>query len=437
MILKKNAREVGGGHASSANILGLKVVGGKLLESGGRGALIDKVKKGSIADVEGQLRPESKQEPQVELIVSRALGPRHSRRSYVHPSKEVYDMRKDKPSVLITSPGSPDVHGQHNPRLRGNRMPPAAANINVGGRIQVPMNQRSHSAAPTDSPSLHGRARSKSPHRSLSPPDYSDLSHPHPYEGRHRSPPEKEPGDPCDSDMESVASVTSSAFSTQSERPRTSTRVFSPFSQIGYVTDVSDHVPPASDGSLSDTALGRQHISGSRRKAPSGGGGSSSQKSAPSGMGKKSSSTSQLSSTGRSQYFHLLCKYGKLHGRRSGSAILGFQRSQEVPSPRHGSVHSISSSEASSWAPSLKGSDGGQLSDFIDGLGPGQLVGRQVLGAPSLGDIQLSMCYQKGYLEVEVIRARGLQAKANSRQVAMAVSQKVDLIEQNQELAEF
>lgn len=52
---------------------------------------------------------------------------------------------------------------------------------------------------------------------------------------------------------------------------------------------------------------------------------------------------------------------------------------------------------------------GGQLSEFIDGLGPGQLVGRQVLGAPALGDIQLSLCYQKGYLEVEVIRARGLQ----------------------------
>lgn len=54
-------------------------------------------------------------------------------------------------------------------------------------------------------------------------------------------------------------------------------------------------------------------------------------------------------------------------------------------------------------------SDGGQLSEFIEGLGPGQLVGRQVLGAPALGDIQLSLCYQKGHLEVEVIRARGLQ----------------------------
>lgn len=63
----------------------------------------------------------------------------------------------------------------------------------------------------------------------------------------------------------------------------------------------------------------------------------------------------------------------------------------------------------------MKSSEGGQLSDFIDGLGPGQLVGRQVLGAPSLGDIQLSLCYKKGYLEVEVVRARGLQARPGSK----------------------
>lgn len=68
------------------------------------------------------------------------------------------------------------------------------------------------------------------------------------------------------------------------------------------------------------------------------------------------------------------------------------------------------------WSPSLRlAGEGGQLADFIDGLGPGQLVGRQVLGAPALGDIQLSLCYQKGFLEVEVIRARGLQARAGSR----------------------
>lgn len=52
MVLRKSA-----GSGSCSSILGLKVVGGKLLEDGSRGALIEKVKKGSTADIEGQLRP--------------------------------------------------------------------------------------------------------------------------------------------------------------------------------------------------------------------------------------------------------------------------------------------------------------------------------------------------------------------------------------------
>lgn len=92
-------------------------------------------------------------------------------------------------------------------------------------------------------------------------------------------------------------------------------------------------------------------------------------------------------------------------------ASLGRQRSSDALAPTH-------DAPLFSWA-SMRGSMGpdpsGALTDFIEGLGPGQLVGRQVLGAPSLGDIQLSMCYQKGYLEVEVIRARGLQAKPGSK----------------------
>lgn len=52
--------------------------------------------------------------------------------------------------------------------------------------------------------------------------------------------------------------------------------------------------------------------------------------------------------------------------------------------------------------------DSGPLSDFIEGLGPGQLVGRQMLASKVLGEIQLSLCHQKGHLEVEVIRARAL-----------------------------
>ena len=70
----------------------------------------------------------------------------------------------------------------------------------------------------------------------------------------------------------------------------------------------------------------------------------------------------------------------------------------------------------SSWITSSArlGSEG-QLSEFIEGLGPGQLVGRQVLASPALGDIQLSICDRKGNLEVEVIRARGLQCKPGSK----------------------
>ncbi|MBN3294268.1 SAMH1 triphosphohydrolase, partial [Polypterus senegalus] len=49
-----------------------------------------------------------------------------------------------------------------------------------------------------------------------------------------------------------------------------------------------------------------------------------------------------------------------------------------------------------------------QFSDFLDGLGPAQLVGRQTLATPAMGDIQIGMMDKKRQLEVEVIRARGL-----------------------------
>jgi regulating synaptic membrane exocytosis protein 2 len=58
MILKKEGLDGGGYSASSAAaILGLKVVGGQPLPHGGRGALIDKVKRGSTAEREGGLIP--------------------------------------------------------------------------------------------------------------------------------------------------------------------------------------------------------------------------------------------------------------------------------------------------------------------------------------------------------------------------------------------
>ena len=57
----------------------------------------------------------------------------------------------------------------------------------------------------------------------------------------------------------------------------------------------------------------------------------------------------------------------------------------------------------------------GQFGDFVEGIGPGQLVGRQVLGSACLGEIQLGLYDRKGHLEVEVIRARGLGAKPGAK----------------------
>ena len=58
MVLHKSLKDnLSGGQSSSATILGLKVVGGKILPNGRYGAIIEKVKKGSVADTVGHLLP--------------------------------------------------------------------------------------------------------------------------------------------------------------------------------------------------------------------------------------------------------------------------------------------------------------------------------------------------------------------------------------------
>ncbi|KAG7177088.1 Regulating synaptic membrane exocytosis protein 2-like 1 [Homarus americanus] len=206
------------------------------------------------------------------------------------------------------------------------------------------------------------------------------------------------------------------------------------------------------DGSLSDSATGMLSVEGKERRRVNNG-----KQGQSLGLSKKSSSTSKLSDTGRKRKLGFRKKSrsqitvhrseevlptGSRHLMRQSSSqsseeadgddrkrsTSGVQRSQEViPAPNQarlvkqpskestdGSMNSISS-EGSSRVPSLRLGTDGQLSEFIEGLGPGQLVGRQVLAAPALGDIQLSMCERKNKLEVEVIRARGLQCKTGSR----------------------
>ncbi|CAJ0946114.1 unnamed protein product [Ranitomeya imitator] len=79
-----------------------------------------------------------------------------------------------------------------------------------------------------------------------------------------------------------------------------------------------------------------------------------------------------------------------------------------------GSMNSYSS-EGNLIFPGVRLGSDSQFSDFLDGLGPAQLVGRQTLATPSMGDIQVGMMDKKGQLEVEIIRARGLVVKPGSK----------------------
>ncbi|XP_074172978.1 regulating synaptic membrane exocytosis protein 2 isoform X33 [Rhinolophus sinicus] len=79
-----------------------------------------------------------------------------------------------------------------------------------------------------------------------------------------------------------------------------------------------------------------------------------------------------------------------------------------------GSMNSYSS-EGNLIFPSVRLASDSQFSDFLDGLGPAQLVGRQTLATPAMGDIQVGMMDKKGQLEVEIIRARGLVVKPGSK----------------------
>ncbi|XP_030266363.1 regulating synaptic membrane exocytosis protein 2-like isoform X3 [Sparus aurata] len=124
--------------ADTGALLGLKVVGGKMTESGRLCAFITKVKRGSLADTVGHLRPgdqvlewngrvlqgatfnevyniilESKPEPQVELVVSRPIRDVSRATDGAHgqldSSSSSFDSQKVGPSISVTSPVSPSV----------------------------------------------------------------------------------------------------------------------------------------------------------------------------------------------------------------------------------------------------------------------------------------------------------------------------------------
>ncbi|XP_078539891.1 regulating synaptic membrane exocytosis protein 3 [Lissotriton helveticus] len=82
-----------------------------------------------------------------------------------------------------------------------------------------------------------------------------------------------------------------------------------------------------------------------------------------------------------------------------------------------GSSTNSNSSDGTFIFPTTRLGAESQFSDFLDGLGPAQIVGRQTLATPPMGDVHIGMIDRNGQLEVEVIEARGLTSKPGSKSI--------------------
>ncbi|XP_073936207.1 regulating synaptic membrane exocytosis protein 1 isoform X34 [Castor canadensis] len=216
----------------------------------------------------------------------------------------------------------------------------------------------------------------------------------------------------------SASRLSSTSFmSEQSERPRGRISSFTPKMQgrrmgtsgraIMKSTSVSGEMYTLehNDGSQSDTAVGTVGAGGKKRR-------SSLSAKVVAIVSRRSRSTSQLSQTESGH------KKLKSTIQRSTETGMAAEMRKMVRQPSRestdGSINSYSS-EGNLIFPGVRLGADSQFSDFLDGLGPAQLVGRQTLATPAMGDIQIGMEDKKGQLEVEVIRARSLTQKPGSK----------------------
>ncbi|XP_069322218.1 regulating synaptic membrane exocytosis protein 2 isoform X7 [Eulemur rufifrons] len=235
-----------------------------------------------------------------------------------------------------------------------------------------------------------------------------------------------------DSDVSDISAVsrTSSAsrfsstsyMSVQSERPRGNKKI-SVFTskmqsrQVGMSgknmtksTSISGDMCSLekNDGSQSDTAVGALGTSGKKRRSSIG-----AKMVAIVGLSRKSRSASQLSQT---EAGGKKLRSTVQRSTETGLAVemRNWMTRQASRESTDGSMNSYSS-EGNLIFPGVRLASDSQFSDFLDGLGPAQLVGRQTLATPAMGDIQVGMMDKKGQLEVEIIRARGLVVKPGSK----------------------
>ncbi|XP_030411589.1 regulating synaptic membrane exocytosis protein 1 isoform X27 [Gopherus evgoodei] len=200
----------------------------------------------------------------------------------------------------------------------------------------------------------------------------------------------------------SVADLSAFTPKMQGRRMGTSGRTITKSTSVSGEMYKLEH----NDGSQSDTAVGTVGTGGKKRR-------SSLSAKVVAIVSRRSRSTSQLSQTEAGNK-----KLKSTIQRSTETGMAAEMRNRMVRQPSRestdGSINSYSS-EGNLIFPGVRLGADSQFSDFLDGLGPAQLVGRQTLATPAMGDIQIGMVDKKGQLEVEVIRARGLTQKPGSK----------------------
>ncbi|XP_043072919.1 regulating synaptic membrane exocytosis protein 2 isoform X16 [Puntigrus tetrazona] len=310
--------------------------------------------------------------------------------------------------------GGPSLYGPRH-RLSEDRYSPDRANIRSGS-VQT---------SPTGTPlsSRRGRQLPQVPPKGSIDRNGEGITEP--YEGTLKDPSRRGMDSlsmrSSDSDVSDVSAMSSASrlsstsyMSVQSERVRASRRISEFTSKMKHRAQTAtpgSNITKSSSVGGDMCSLGRNDDEDDDKKRRSSFG---AKMAAMVGLGKKSQSTSQLDP--------------EEEGKKKKPVRLAIQRSVETGlavemksrMTRQPSRETTDDGEKAKPGnlifPGVKISSDSQFTEFLDGLGPAQLAGRQTLATPPMGDIQIGMVHRKERLDVEVIRARGLVGKPGNKQ---------------------
>uniref|UniRef100_A0A671UIQ9 Regulating synaptic membrane exocytosis 2b n=1 Tax=Sparus aurata TaxID=8175 RepID=A0A671UIQ9_SPAAU len=406
--------------ADTGALLGLKVVGGKMTESGRLCAFITKVKRGSLADTVGHLRPgdqvlewngrvlqgatfnevyniilESKPEPQVELVVSRPIR-------WVRSSSS-FDSQKVGPSISVTSPVSPSVlSGQVSLKLWYDKVGHQLI-VTVLGAKELPVRDDGRPRNPyvkiyfLPDRSDKSKRRTKTVKKSVEPRWTQTFM----YSPVHRREFRERMLELTVWDQARVREEESQFLGEVLIELDSALLDDQPHWYKLQLHDVSSVPLPNASPYLQRRGLQPEDTLSSRRAAPATG--------AP--ITKSSSVGGEICSLGRNDDDDDDKKRRSSFGAKMMGMVGLGKKSQSAsqlnPEGQSHFDHLI--------FPGVKLASDKQFTGFLEGLGPAQLAGRQTLATPPMGDIQIGMVYRKERLDVEVIRARGLVGKQGNK----------------------